>query len=85
TSKEWLAFLFETTQKAIAAAGHQAPAFEAFWERGEMRLPLKPNDGGPARAFRDDPSGSPLQTQSGKIEIFSETVESFGYDDCRGH
>ncbi|MGO7420991.1 molybdopterin-dependent oxidoreductase, partial [Rhizobium ruizarguesonis] len=57
TSKEWLAFLFETTQKALAAAGHQAPAFEAFWERGEMRLPLKPNDGGPARAFRDDPSG----------------------------
>ncbi|QJS30786.1 molybdopterin guanine dinucleotide-containing S/N-oxide reductase [Rhizobium ruizarguesonis] len=85
TSKEWLAFLFETTQKALAAAGHQAPTFEAFWERGEMRLPLKPNDGGPARAFRDDPSGSPLQTPSGKIEIFSETVESFGYDDCRGH
>ena len=85
TSKEWLAFLFETTQKALAAAGYEAPAFEAFWERGEMRLPLKPNDGGPARAFRDDPSGSPLQTPSGKIEIFSETVESFGYDDCRGH
>ena len=85
TSKEWLAFLFETTQKGLAAAGYEAPAFEAFWERGEMRLPLKPNDGGPARAFRDDPSGSPLQTPSGKIEIFSETVESFGYDDCRGH
>ncbi|MGO7418711.1 molybdopterin dinucleotide binding domain-containing protein, partial [Rhizobium ruizarguesonis] len=32
-----------------------------------------------------DPSGSPLQTPSRKIEIFSETVESFGYDDCRGH
>lgn len=85
TSREWLAFLFETTRKALAALGHQAPDFETFWERGEICLPLKPDDGGPARAFRRDPSASPLQTPSGKIEIFSQTIESFGYDDCRGH
>jgi biotin/methionine sulfoxide reductase len=85
SSREWLAFLYETTRGALAAGGHEAPDFETFWERGEIGLPLKPDDGGPARAFRDDPSTFPLKTPSGKIEIFSETIEGFGYDDCGGH
>ncbi|AIC31386.1 molybdopterin guanine dinucleotide-containing S/N-oxide reductase protein (plasmid) [Rhizobium etli bv. mimosae str. IE4771] len=85
TSTQWLAFLFETTRKALAAGGHDAPAFEEFWDKGELRLPLQLDDGGPARAFRRDPSAYPLQTPSGKIEIFSQTIEDFGYDDCRGH
>jgi len=85
TSREWLAFLFETTRHALAAGGHEAPDFETFWERGELRLPIKPDDGGPANGFRHDPDASPLQTPSGKIEIFSERVARFGYDDCGGH
>ncbi len=85
SSREWLVFLFETTRAALAAAGHPALDFETFWEKGELRLPVKPDDGGPARAFRTDPDANPLPTPSGKIEIFSETIESFGYDDCRGH
>ena len=35
--------------------------------------------------FRADPIKSKLNTPSGKIEIFSETINSFGYDDCPGH
>lgn len=85
TSQEWLSFLFETTRAALDAGGHDAPDFETFWEQEELRLPLKPDEGGPARAFRDDPSASPLPTPSGRIEIFSQTIESFGYDDCAGH
>ncbi len=85
TSREWLAFLFETTRTALAAGGHDAPDFETFWERGELRLPVKSDKGGPAHAFRQDPSTSPLQTPSGKIEIFSQAIADFGYDDCRGH
>jgi biotin/methionine sulfoxide reductase len=82
---EWLSFLFETTRTALEAAGHEAPSFEAFWERGELRLPTRPDEGGPARAFRDDPSASPLPTPSGRIEIFSDVIDGFGYDDCGGH
>ncbi len=85
TSKEWLAFLYEPTRTALAAGGHDAPDFEAFWEHGELLLPLQPDDGGPARAFRQDPVAAALPTPSGKIEIFSQAIESFGYDDCRGH
>lgn len=85
TSGEWLSYLFETTRAALDAGGHDAPDFEAFWQQGEFRLPLKPDEGGPARAFRDDPSASPLPTPSGRIEIFSKTIDDFGYDDCAGH
>ena len=85
TAKEWLALLYEPTRQALAAAGHEAPDFDTFWERGELLLPLQPDDGGPASAFRKDPAAASLPTPSGKIEIFSQTVDSFGYDDCRGH
>ena len=36
-------------------------------------------------SFRADPDAEPLKTPSGKIELFSETVARFGYDDCPGH
>jgi len=35
--------------------------------------------------FRADPERTPLGTPSGRIEIFSETIAGFGYDDCPGH
>ena len=35
--------------------------------------------------FRQDPEANPLATPSGRIEIFSETIAGFEYDDCPGH
>ena len=39
----------------------------------------------PFAAFRADPGAAPLATPSGRIELFSETVHGYGYDDCPGH
>jgi biotin/methionine sulfoxide reductase len=37
------------------------------------------------RAFRRDPVRAPLPSPSGKIEIASARIASFGYADCPGH
>jgi len=38
----------------------------------------------PLADFVADPESVPLSTRSGRIELFSETIASFGYDDCHG-
>jgi len=85
SSAQWLRHLYKTTQEALAARGLEAPDFDAFWKRGELVLPEHPHDGGVLRAFRNDPERKPLTTPTGKIEIFSERIASFGYADCLGH
>ena len=85
SSRGWLAHLYERTRAALAAADMPAPEFEEFWQQGLLKLPQGPDDGGPWRKFREDPLGEPLQTPSGKIEIFSSTIAGFGDADCPGH
>lgn len=86
---QWLAHLYEEARQKSAKAGVPFPAFEDFWEAGIAEA--KYAEGGPARdnvmlsAFRADPANNLLKTPSGKIEIFSEKIASFGYDDCPGH
>ncbi len=82
SAAEWLRVLYEQTRAAI---GDGAPDFDTFWARGELPLPIAPDDGGPMRAFRLDPDGAPLPTPSGKVEIFSATIAGYGYADCPGH
>ena len=85
TAREWLRHLYEPTRRALREQGSEAPDFDAFWQRGEVVLPTRPWDGGIVRAFRRNPEGEMLPTPSGRIEIFSQTIAGFGYDDCPGH
>jgi biotin/methionine sulfoxide reductase len=85
TSREWLRHLYARTEQALCEQGSPAPDFDAFWAAGTLRLPQAPDDGGPWRAFRENPDANPLPTPSGRIEIFSETVAGFGEASCPGH
>jgi biotin/methionine sulfoxide reductase len=81
----WLKHLYELSRVKSAEAGVTIPPFDDFWQagiaeaQGENRAPVMLAD------FRADPAAHPLRTPSGKIEIFSEKIASFGYDDCPGH
>jgi biotin/methionine sulfoxide reductase len=81
----WLATLYESTRRGLAARGLPAPTFEEFWSAGELTLPLRPDDGGVLAAFRADPHAHRLRTPTGRVEITSTTVAGFGLPDCPGH
>jgi biotin/methionine sulfoxide reductase len=83
--RQWLARIYEESRGRAKAAGVELPTFEAFWQQGLVEIA---GDGKPVvmlDAFRADPGKSPLKTPSGRIEIFSERIASFAYDDCPGH
>jgi biotin/methionine sulfoxide reductase len=80
----WLRHMYETWRADVAAHGHQFPDFDSFWAEGYVELPFDESNVLFA-GFRADPAGARLTTPSGKIELFSETIDGFGYDSCLGH
>ncbi|GAA0035770.1 molybdopterin-dependent oxidoreductase [Brevibacterium metallidurans] len=80
---EWIEHLYTSTRAAASAHGIDLPDFATFWEAGGVDIP----QGSTVllEDFRTDPDAHPLETPSGRIELFSETIAGFGYDDCPGH
>ncbi len=83
----WLRHLYAGFHETAAEAGLDLPDFDALRARNWMRLPIRPDKEEPSflTRFRDDPQTHALATPSGRIEIFSSTVDGFGYADCPGH
>lgn len=86
-TEAWLRHLYLNARQSAAAIGHELPEFERFWSQSVAMLPPTPPDEQRdlLAAFRADPQGQRLETPSGRIELFSERVAGFGYDDCPGH
>jgi biotin/methionine sulfoxide reductase len=85
TAMDWIRHLYVTWQADVLSAGHVLPSFEEFWSKGSIQLPVLDPDQVLFADFRADPNRFPLSTPSGRIEIFSETIDGFGYADCPGH
>ena len=80
TSEEWLEHLYERFH-----AGHpDYPTLDELKDAGHFEIPSEwlPPVLSQLVAFREDPVGSALKTPSGRIELYSETIEGFGYPDC---
>jgi biotin/methionine sulfoxide reductase len=82
---DWLRHLYDRSRQDAARQGLELPPFEAFWEQGTIELPVPDRERVLLADFRADPDANPLITPSGKIEIFSDAIAGFGYDDCPGH
>lgn len=82
---QWLAHMWEEWRDRVRQHGYEPPPYEEFRTQGAWRVPGEPRPVVMLQQFRADPSAAPLPTPSGRIEIFSERVAAFGYDDCPGH
>ena len=83
---EWVQHLYETTRDSAAKKDITLPAFEEFWAGEQFHVGDQlPDAEFMLEKFRRDPENFPLKTPSGKIEIFSETIAGYGYEDCQGH
>jgi biotin/methionine sulfoxide reductase len=82
----WLRHLYEGwREKVLHRGGPAQPGFDEFWAAGTLEVMDADADLVLLQGFRDDPEGARLGTPSGRIEIFSETIDRFGYKDCPGH
>ncbi|MCX8570508.1 MULTISPECIES: molybdopterin guanine dinucleotide-containing S/N-oxide reductase [Hyphomicrobiales] len=81
----WLPRLYEECRDINRQRGLDLPDFDTFWQDGLIDLTPLDKPVNMLGDFVADPEKKPLGTPSGKIEIFSERIASFGLDDCPGH
>lgn len=81
----WLRHMYAAARDRALEAGFAPPDFDTFWEAGRYAFP-QPQTAPPLlHDFRADPERHPLRTPSGRIELYSQTIAAYGYDDCPPH
>ena len=85
TQQDWQRWMYDQTIGRVAGAGNGIPDYEDFLQRDWFKFDEPSEPIIMLSDYRSDPEANPLTTPSGKIEIFSQTVADFGYDDCPGH
>lgn len=88
TVMEWLRDFYKTAQQGGRNARVPMINFSKFWEANEL-IEMKWNEKNAQFVryadFREDPILNPLGTPSGKIEIYSKTIEGYNLEDCPPH
>ncbi len=85
SEQDWVQWMYEQTRQRSTTHHSEWPEFDEFVRKGYFRVDAPPRPTIMLEPFRTDPDNSPLPTPSGKIEIFSATIDSFNYEDCPGH
>jgi biotin/methionine sulfoxide reductase len=82
---QWLNHLYEESRERGRESGVMLPSFEEFWNAGHVEYPWPEVEQVFLKDFRNDPKLHLLGTPSGLIELYSEEVAGFGYEECPGH
>jgi biotin/methionine sulfoxide reductase len=81
----WLRHIHERWRDGARTNRASLPDFETFWQQGYFEIPNASDEYVLFADFRADPDTSKLRTPSGRIELYSERIAGFGYDDCPPH
>ena len=81
----WLRHLYQMFRDGAQTNQASLPDFDGFWRDGWIEIPRKSDEHVMFADFRADPDANKLRTESGRIELYSERIAGFGYDNCPGH
>jgi biotin/methionine sulfoxide reductase len=76
----WLRHIYADFRER--ASSNLVPDFDAFWNKGHLELPQAADEYVLFAEFRADPEKHRLRTPSGRIDLYSDRIASFGYTDC---
>jgi biotin/methionine sulfoxide reductase len=81
----WLRHLYDSWRGSIRTNQAAIPDFDRFWMDGYFEIPRGADEYVMFDKFRADPVANKLTTPSGRIELYSERIAGFGYDNCPPH
>ncbi len=81
----WIQWVYDNMRTQAERQGVSLPGFQQFWAEGFVETPPPERDFVLFEDFRRDPEKHPLNTPSRRIEISSDAIARFGYDDCPPH
>ncbi|EQB39748.1 trimethylamine N-oxide reductase I catalytic subunit [Sulfurimonas hongkongensis] len=88
TEMEWIEEFYTKAYDQAVKMDMKIPKFREFWSKNEPITFGTPYENTQFVRYADyieDPILDPLGTPSGRIEIYSKTIEDMNYDDCKAH
>ena len=88
TDVQWIEEFYTKAYDQGVKANIKMPNFREFWSKNQpitFEIPFENTQFVRYSEFREDPILNPLGTPSGKIEIYSKTIEKMNYEDCPAH
>ena len=81
----WLRHIYDGWREKIRTNAASIPDFDQFWADGYLEIPQRAEEFVMMADFRADPEQKKLGTPSGRIELYSEKIAGFNYDNCPPH